>query len=131
MEADGIHLGQDDLPMSAARKMLGSGFLIGISTHTVEQAIAASEEGADYIGFGPMFPTATKDAGPVRGLAALQNVRKAVSLPIIAIGGITRENAGAVIQAGADGVAVISAVLKRHDIEAAAGELLTSMGSSR
>lgn len=117
--ADGVHLGQDDLPLEQARRLLGPERTIGISTHSVAQAVAAERGGADYIGFGPLFPTQTKDAGPLQGLAGLAAVRSAVSLPIIAIGGITGENAASVRAGGADGVAVIGAVLRSADITAA------------
>jgi thiamine-phosphate diphosphorylase len=124
VDADGVHLGQEDLPIEQARKILGSGKLIGISTHSSEQAGEAERSGADYIGFGPLFPTATKDAGETQGLQRLSHIRQSVSLPVIAIGGINRENAGDVIRAGADGVAVISAVLTAPDIRQAAQELV-------
>lgn len=113
--ADGVHLGQDDLPVSEARRLLGTRGIIGVSTHSVEEALRAQEEGADYIGFGPLFPTATKDAGPAKGIEGLRAVRDAVSLPIIAIGGISGGNAGEVIREGADGIAVISAVLNARN----------------
>jgi thiamine-phosphate pyrophosphorylase len=116
--ADGVHLGQGDLPIDRARKLLGPELTIGISTHNLAQAVAAEQGGADYIGFGPLFATQTKDAGPVQGLDGLAAVRAAVALPIIAIGGITGENAAAVRVAGADGIAVIGAVLRSPDIAA-------------
>ncbi len=123
-DAHGVHLGQDDLAIEAARKLLGPDRIIGVSTHSVEQALAAESAGADYIGFGPLFRTGTKDAGPVRGIEMLRQVRHAVSLPVIAIGGISRENGVAVLAAGADGIAVISAVLDAPDVEAAAKGLV-------
>jgi thiamine-phosphate pyrophosphorylase len=119
--ADGAHVGQDDLPAEAARRLLGQGCLLGVSTHNPDQARAAEKAGADYLGFGPMFPTGTKDTGYApQGLAALREVRRATRLPILAIGGITLENAGEVIQAGATAPAVISAVVAAPDIAAAA-----------
>lgn len=123
--ADGVHLGQDDLPLADARKVVGERLLIGISTHTREQALAAEAGGAGYIGFGPVFPTATKDAGPLRGIDGLREVRSAVRIPVLAIGGITAANAEAVVAAGADGVAVISAVLDAKDPGIAARKILT------
>jgi len=128
VNADGVHLGQDDLPLGHARTLLGPDRLIGISTHSVEQATAAEQDGADYIGFGPLYGTATKDAGPVQGLERLRAVRAAVQLPVIAIGGIDAARAAAAVQAGADGVAVISAVLGEDDIGAAARSILLAIG---
>jgi thiamine-phosphate pyrophosphorylase len=109
--ADGVHLGQDDLPLAAARTIAGKEALIGISTHSVEQARAAERAGADYIGIGPVFPTATKDAGPPIGLDVLAEVASAVAIPAFAIGGIDAEKASRVAAAGADRVAVSSAIL--------------------
>lgn len=125
--ADGVHLGQDDLPIADARKVLGSGRLIGISTHSPEQAREAEAAGADYIGFGPLFRTSTKDAGATQGIGNLASVRDAVSLPIIAIGGINQANVEFVLRAGADGAAVISAVLSTNDIQRASEEMLRLM----
>jgi len=126
--ADGVHLGQEDLPLADARAILGSGQLIGISTHTVAQAVEAETGGADYIGYGPIFPTATKtNPAPVVGLAGLRDVRALVRLPIVAIGGLTPKNAGAVHTAGADCLAVVSAVLAAADPNAAIAELLRAI----
>jgi thiamine-phosphate diphosphorylase len=114
--ADGVHLGQEDLPLQAARKLMGDR-IIGISTHDVEQAKAAESDGADYIGFGPMFGTATKATGySARGLEMLRRVREAVRIPIVAIGGITEGNVNEVWQAGADSAAIISDLLGADDI---------------
>ncbi len=125
VDADGVHLGQDDLPIGHARELLGRKKLIGISTHSREQAIAAETGGADYIGFGPIFTTTTKDAGRVQGCAGITLIKQAVSIPIIAIGGITLENVRDVILAGADGVAVISAILSAPDVKLAAAKMMT------
>jgi thiamine-phosphate pyrophosphorylase len=124
VDADGVHLGQDDLPVEAARRLLDRDKIIGISTHSIEQARAAEVAGADYIGFGPVFATATKDAGKKQGTGNLTLVRQSVSIPIIAIGGITHANVAEVIRAGADGAAVISAVLSAPDIGRAAEEMI-------
>ena len=124
VDADGVHLGQDDLPIEHARKLLGKKKIIGISTHGREQAAVAEIAGADYIGFGPIFPTTTKDAGQVQGCAGITLIRQAVSIPIIAIGGITLENVQDVIRAGADGVAVIAAILSAPDIGRAAETMI-------
>ena len=120
-EADGAHVGQEDFPAAQARGLLGPGRILGVSTHSLAQAQAAQATGADYIGFGPIFATGTKNTGYTpRGLEALRAIRQAVSLPILAIGGITLENVTAVIAAGATAPAVISAVVATPDVAAAA-----------
>jgi thiamine-phosphate pyrophosphorylase len=123
--ADGVHLGQEDLPLADARAILGAGRLIGISTHNPAQAVEAEAGGADYIGYGPIFPTATKEnPDPVVGVEGLHDVRAKVRIPIVAIGGINAGNIGAVQSAGADGIAVVSAVLAAGDPKAAIAELM-------
>lgn len=123
-DADGVHLGQDDLPLSAGRKLMGQK-IIGISTHDLDQARAAERAGADYIGFGPMFGTRTKATGyEARGPEMLQQIRGAVTLPIVAIGGITEANVQEVWQAGADSVAIIGDVLHDNDPGAKALRIL-------
>jgi len=123
-DADGVHLGQDDIRPGVARQIAPPGFIIGVSVGTVEQAVKAEHEGADYIAVSPVFSTASKyDAGPGRGLDRLKEIRRNVSVPVIAIGGINRDNVPDVIDAGADGVAVISAVVGSPDITKAAREL--------
>jgi len=115
-DADGVHLGQEDLPITAGRKLM-AGKIIGISTHDIEQAKEAERNGADYIGFGPMFGTTTKDTGlTARGIDMLQQIRAAVKIPIVAIGGINEQNVQAVWQAGADSAAIISDILGAEDI---------------
>jgi thiamine-phosphate pyrophosphorylase len=109
-EADGVHLGQGDLPLREARKIM-RGKIIGISTHSAEEAVGAAAAGADYIGFGPLFPTRTKEAGEPKGLEMLRQIRRDVRIPIVAIGGITRKDIESVFAAGADAVAVASAIL--------------------
>lgn len=113
LNADGVHLGQDDLPPAAARELLGPDAIIGYSTHNIEQATEAAQLPINYLAFGPVFPTASKqNPDPVVGLDLLRLVRARVPLlPLVAIGGITRENARAVLNAGADSVAVIAALL--------------------
>jgi thiamine-phosphate pyrophosphorylase len=113
VRAHGVHLGQDDMPPEAARRLLGPDAVIGYSTHNIEQAIAATKLPIDYLAIGPIFATTTKtDTAPVLGLEGLRTVRQATGgFPLVAIGGITSANAAAVIAAGADSVAVISAVL--------------------
>ncbi len=125
--ADGVHLGQDDLPIAQARKLLGKDRIIGISTHSREQAEAAERSGADYIGFGPIYATSTKDAGAVQGIDNLKIIRQAVGIPVIAIGGINHANVGDVIRAGAGGAAVISAVLGADDVASAIEEMVRSI----
>ena len=114
--ADGVHLGQEDLPLAAARRIMGNK-LIGISTHSLEQAKEAERGGADYIGFGPIFGSVTKETGySPRGLTMLQEIRSAVRLPIVAIGGITEANVTKVWQVGADAAAMISDLIATKDI---------------
>src|SRR4030043_2190685 len=110
--ADGVHLGQDDLPLKEARKIMGRDRIIGISTHSLEQAAEAERDGADYIGVGPVFPTLTKDAGRPKGIAMLREIRKQVNIPVVAIGGISLENISSVLQTRVDAVAVASAILR-------------------
>ena len=125
-DADGLHVGQDDLPVQVARKFLPLGKVLGCSANTVEEARAAQSEGADYIGVGPIYPTGTKDAAVV-GLDRLREIRKATSLPIVAIGGINRDNVSEVLVAGADSVAVISAIMTAESPEEAARQILERM----
>lgn len=123
--ADGVHLGQDDLPALIARRILPAGKLIGLSTHSLMQVEAANREPVDYLAFGPIFATSSKDnPDPVVGLSGLAEARKATRKPLVAIGGITMENARAVIDAGADCVAVIHGLLGAVDIREMASEFL-------
>jgi len=132
IDADGAHVGQDDLPARAARRVLGPDRLLGVSARTVEEAVRAAGEGADYIGFGPVFPTATKgDAGPPRGLEDLRRACRAVAVPVVAIGGITSDNVGGVLAAGAAGVAVIAAVVTAADMTAATRTLRQAIVDAR
>ena len=122
--ADGVHLGQDDICAVVARQLSPPGFIIGISVGTVAEAVRAEQDGADYIALSPVFSTTSKyNAGPGHGLEVLRQIRRNVSLPIIAIGGINRDNVREVITAGANSVAVISCVVGRPDITFAAREL--------
>jgi thiamine-phosphate pyrophosphorylase len=122
--ADGVHLGQGDMRTDVARQIAPPGFIIGVSVSTVDDALRAERDGADYVALSPVFSTGTKsDAGPGQGLEVLREIRRNVSVPVIAIGGIRRENIRDVIAAGADGVAVISAVVGAADITPAAREL--------
>lgn len=122
--ADGVHLGQGDLAADAARSLVGGGMFVGISATNVEEARAAQADGADYLGVGPVFATPTKaDAVAPIGLEGLRTIREAVALPIVAIGGISEENARQVFEAGADGIAVISAVSGATDMQEAVRRL--------
>ncbi|MBF0553892.1 MAG: thiamine phosphate synthase [Nitrospirae bacterium] len=120
VDADGVHLGQDDLPLSEARKILGNKKLIGISTHNLDQAIKAQEDGADYIGFGPIYSTATKKAGPPKGQQSIIEIRNHIHIPIAAIGGINEGHITELIEAGADALAVASAIMDAEDVSKAA-----------
>lgn len=116
-EADGAHVGDEDLPVADARRLLGPHRVVGASAGTVEEALRAQEQGADYLGVGPVFPTATKpDAGDAIGPEGLRRIASAVRIPVVAIGGITPENAAEAVWAGAVGVAVISAVAAADDM---------------
>lgn len=123
LDADGVHLGQDDVEVAAARRILGPKKIIGVSTHSLEEALRAEADGADYIGFGAMFPTNSKEVIHLPGTGQLAGLSGNVSIPIVAIGGITRNNMASVIDAGADSVAVISSVLSAADPTMAAVEL--------
>jgi thiamine-phosphate pyrophosphorylase len=125
--AAGVHLGQEDMPPALARKALGKGSLIGISVNTPEEALEAEHQGADYVGAGPAYATTTITTGlPVLGLEGIRRIKEAVRIPVVAIGGITDQNARAVREAGADGVAVVSAILGSPDPETAARRLKKS-----
>jgi thiamine-phosphate diphosphorylase len=129
-EADGVHLGQDDLPVAAARAVLAPGAIVGCSTHDVAQARAAAAAGADYLGIGPIFSTTTKaNALAARGLELVREVRAAVSLPLVAIGGVTPDTAPAVRAAGADAVAMIGALVRAPDVTAAVRDTLRRLAA--
>ena len=118
IEADGVHLGQKDIPCVVARKMLGPGKIIGITVHNLAEAKEAETSGADYLGVSPIFQTKTKlDAGKPAGIALIEEIRKQVSIPLIAIGGINHSNATEVIQAGADGLCAISCVVAKENVD--------------
>jgi len=122
--ADGLHLGQKDLPIKVARKLLPIDIILGCSVTTVDQATAAESDGADYIAVGSIYPTSSKERAKVVGLERLRQVRQAVSLPLVAIGGINEDNVAEVVAAGADAVAVISAILRVEDVEEAARQIV-------
>lgn len=118
--ADGLHIGQDDMPIEEARRMIGEGKLIGFSAHSVEQARQAQSRGADYLGVGPIFATNTKTQAKPVGTPLIEQVIKEIDIPVFAIGGINRDNIGRVLAAGATRVAVCSAVVSEEDVLAAA-----------
>jgi thiamine-phosphate pyrophosphorylase len=127
-EADGVHLGQDDFPIPIAREFLGEGRIIGGSAATLDEARKCLSEGADYVGFGPVYPTSSKDdAGPVSGIDILKQVADIIPLPIIAIGGVGAENVPEVMRTGAHGIAVISAVCCQDDPEEATRALYRAL----
>jgi thiamine-phosphate pyrophosphorylase len=131
-DADGVHLGQDDFPIPLARTLLGEDRVIGGSAGTLEEALKCQSEGADYVGVGPVYATTSKhDAGPASGLSLLKRVLVHVSLPLIAIGGITAENVPEVMASGIHGIAVISAVCCQLDPEGATKTLRRAMESRR
>ena len=128
LDADGVHLGQGDLPLNMARKMMGPDKLIGISTHNPDQVREAAAGKPDYLGFGPIFkPGSKQDHDSVVGVEGLRTIRSLTSLPVFAIGGIQIDQVGEVMRAGANGVAVISAILKAPDISHAVNAFLAQM----
>jgi thiamine-phosphate pyrophosphorylase len=121
VDADGIHVGQDDMPARLARNLVGPDRIVGVSATSLEEAIQAAEDGADYLGVGPIYSTGTKlDAKPATGPGLVTEAKRATGLPIVAIGGIGPANAAEVVAAGADGVAVISAIVGKQDPRAEA-----------
>jgi len=126
LDADGVHVGQDDLPAPAARRLLRAGMILGVSTHDVGQARAALAAGADYVAVGSMYPTGSKPGFQLVGPALLRQVRAEIPVPLVAIGGITEANTPEVMAAGADSVAVISAVCADPDPAGATRRLLAA-----
>ncbi|MEA2523748.1 MAG: thiamine-phosphate pyrophosphorylase, partial [Thermomicrobiales bacterium] len=130
--ADGVHLGVDDLPLREARRLAGKDVVIGYSPETDEQTTQARDEGADYLGVGPVYGTVSKDdAGEAVGLETIRRRARLAAIPIIGIGGITPGNAGDVVRAGAFGVAVVGAILRASDPEQAARNLSRAVASAR
>src|SRR4030043_2331736 len=128
-DADGLHIGQEDLPLPAVRRELPIDAIVGCSVTTVSQATRAQNEGADYIAVGSMFPTTTKKEAIVVGVDMLKELKRVVSVPLVAIGGINRTNVGEVVTAGADAVAVISAVMGGKDVKGAVHKLVARIDS--
>ena len=117
-DADGVHLGQDDLPVAMARRLLGENKIIGLTVHSIREAREAKKQGADYIAVSPIYVTKTKrDAGKPRGPALIKKIKKTVKLPVVAIGGINLSNAREVIRAGADGLCAISCVVTKSNVK--------------
>ena len=118
VNADGVHLGQDDIAYETARALLGNEKLIGVTVHNVEEALSAEKKGADYLGVSPVFETSTKeDAGNATGVELIKEIKQICKIPLIAIGGITLENAKSVADAGADGLCAISAVITKENVK--------------
>ena len=125
VKADGIHLGQKDMPCRMARQIIPESMIVGISVESLDDAIAAQKDGADYLGVSPIYPTPTKtDTAQPLGLDGLRSIRSEVDLPLVGIGGLNADNAEAVIHNGADGVAVVSAIVAADDPEAATRDLI-------
>lgn len=124
--AAGVHLGQDDLPCAVARRLLGEDFIIGVSAHNPAEAVQAVSEGADYLGCGAVFGTATKHDVAKLGLENLRAIRKAVAVPMVGIGGITADNYAEVLATGADGAAIVSGILAQDNIGAVVKKLVAT-----
>ena len=132
VDADGVHVGQDDMPAACARRLIGPDRILGVSTRSLEEAIRGARDGADYLGVGPIFPTGSKpDAAPPMGTAGLSDIAARVRIPIIAIGGVRSENVESIVEAGADGVAVISAAVSAPDVEQATRRLRASVSAAK
>jgi len=131
IEADGCHVGQDDLPAGVARRLLGPGRILGVSSHSLGEAVQGEADGADYVAVGSIFPTQTKSEFTLVGLDLISQARRKLSVPLVAIGGITRENVGQVIRAGADGAAVISAIGGARDPEEATRQLCAAVRDAK
>lgn len=130
VDSDGVHLGQDDIPIESARKLLGNDKIIGISCHSISQAIQAQKRGADYIGIGPVFNTATKPAQAPVGLALVKKCKERIKIPFFVIGGINLINVNQVVNAGATRIAVCSALLKAKNITKAIDNFKGILGHS-
>ena len=132
VEADGVHLGQTDMPLAMAKKILGDTMVIGISAESLEDAVEAERNGADYLGVSPIFATPTKtDTAAPLGLEGLRAIRNSVRLPLVGIGGLNRDNSAEAIRNGADGIAVVSAIVAADDPATAAGDLMQVIREAR
>ncbi|QUH19225.1 thiamine phosphate synthase [Alkaliphilus sp. B6464] len=123
VDADGVHVGQDDMPANVVRDILGKDKIVGVSTATLEEALKAIEDGADYIGVGALFPTDTKTDTRIVTLDQLKNIKENINIPVVGIGGINESNIKSVSDTGIDGVAIVSAILGKQDIREAAVKL--------
>lgn len=131
-DADGVHLGQDDMDCATARRLVGRKMIIGVSVNTDEEAVEADKAGADYLGAGPVFATPTKtDTSPPTGLSGIARIRAMVGIPVVAIGGISSANAGEIIRCGADGVAVVSAIIASPNPAGSAREIMAEIAKAR
>ncbi|WP_292462387.1 thiamine phosphate synthase [Methanolobus sp.] len=118
VDADGVHIGQDDMPIAIARQLLGDDKIIGLTVHNLKEALEAEQDGADYVGLSPIFDTSTKeDAGKGIGPESIKGVKNALNIPIVAIGGINKENCMSVVRGGADSLVAISAVVCSDDVK--------------
>jgi thiamine-phosphate pyrophosphorylase len=123
VDAEGIHVGQDDMPCTVTRKIIGEDKIVGVSVSTLEEAIQAEKDGADYIGVGAIFPTSSKDDAKSVSIEVLKKIKETVSIPVVAIGGISSKNVSLLKPANIEGIAVISDILSKEDITKAAREL--------
>ncbi|GCD09892.1 thiamine phosphate synthase [Clostridium tagluense] len=123
VDAAGVHLGQSDMPADIARRILGNNKIIGVSTSTLKQAKKAEREGADYVGVGAMFPTTTKDDASAVSVDCLKEIKEGISIPVVAIGGISEKNISLLKPANIDGIAVVSAILSKKSVKIAAEKL--------
>ncbi len=132
VEADGVHLGQTDMPLAMAKKILGNTMIIGISAESLEDAVEAERKGADYLGVSPIYATPTKtDTAAPLGLEGLRAIRNSVRLPLVGIGGLNRDNSAEAIRHGADGIAGVSAIVAADDPATAAGDLMQVIHEAR
>lgn len=125
--ADGVHVGQDDMPVEEVRKILGKDKIIGVSAHNVEEAVRAERGGADYLGVGAVYPTSTKENTSAVSMEEMKKICQTVSIPVVAIGGIKKNNMKVLTGTGVNGIAVVSAIFAAKDIRKAAGELLEAV----
>jgi thiamine-phosphate pyrophosphorylase len=132
VKADGVHLGQTDMPLDRAKTIVGDTMIIGISAESLEDAVEAEKGGADYLGVSPIYATPTKtDTAPPLGLGGLRRIRQTVNIPLVGIGGLNSDNSADAIRSGADGVAVVSAIVAADDPETAAGKLKQIISGAR
>lgn len=124
VDADGLHVGQEDLPCSVLRKILGPDKILGISANTIEDALEAQKDGADYLGVGAVYPTDSKKVDGAIGVDKLKEIKEAVNIPVVAIGGINEENASEITPSGVEGICVISAIFGKEDIKKASEQLI-------